>query len=105
MGKYYQCNVTLSLINSMNALDKSCQYSAIILVLNMNQGHSLIEEELQEWVDALSPFLPSSECNLLIGNYVQSYLSTMHEGKQREFHKYLHEWSVDNGFEFVASPF
>ena len=105
-NKYYESDVTLTIINSTDSIiSSSTQFSAIILVLNMNQSHSVIEEQLNEWFDALSPYLSDSECNLLIGNYVNSYLSTMHEGKQRDFHKFLHEWSVDNCFEFVPSPF
>merc|ERR1712154_183836 len=77
----------------------------IVVVLNMNESHSVIEQQLNEWFDVLSPFLSLSDCNLLIGNYVCPYLTSLNEERQRKFHKFLHEWSVDNCFEFVPSPF
>ena len=63
---------------------------------------------MDQWLDVLSPYLSGSECSLLLGNYSKSYSITdasINPNKQKEFHQYLHNWSVDNCFEFVPSPF
>mmetsp|Transcript_20632 Transcript_20632/g.32850 ORF Transcript_20632/g.32850 Transcript_20632/m.32850 type:complete len:455 (-) Transcript_20632:69-1433(-) len=123
-NKYYCSDVTLTILHSKDALtdnndiDESCtklssrQFSAILLVLNLNEPQNVVEKELNEWVDALSPYLSSSECSLLLGNYVSPYsrlddgsLDSHRQSKQKEFHQYLHSWSVDNCFEFVPSPY
>ena len=52
--------------------------------------------------------MSGSECSLLLGNYSKSYSindASINPNKQKEFHQYLHNWSVDNCFEFVPSPF
>ena len=63
---------------------------------------------MDEWVNVLSPYLTGSDCSLLLGNYSKAYSitdSSINPNKQKEFHQYLHNWSVDNCFEFVPSPY
>eukprot|EP01084_Bolivina_argentea_P260377 439695_1 len=129
LNKYYQSDVTLTIINSIDLITPNqtdndndinnesqtdskklnlSQFQAIILVLNLNRPHSLIQKDFDLWLNILSPSLSSSECSLLIGNYINSYSSLeipINETKQKEYHKYLHNFCVDNYFEFVPSPF
>lgn len=75
------------------------------MLINYNQ--SIVQKELDEWVNVLSPYLTGSDCSLLLGNYSKAYSITdasINPNKQKEFHQYLHNWSVDNCFEFVLSP-
>eukprot|EP01083_Nonionella_stella_P072204 194507_1 len=124
-NKYYASDITLSIINSIDLLKtnqntfEECQetndvlsnlsdmqFSAIILVLNLNQSHHLVQKDLDRWIGALSPYSSLSECNLLIGNYAAcSSSNTINKEKRKEYHQHLHNWSVDHLFEFVPSPF
>lgn len=109
-NKYYNSNISFTIINNLEAINKLDlqSFQALVLVVNLNETKKTIFNNIDDWFSVLEPYSSSIECCLLMANYSTLYnekCDIQHSQEYEEFHNTLNSWCVDKSFELILSPF